>query len=221
MILCIETSGKLCSIALVQHGEAIHYREHREDGFSHIEQLHPMIKSMMDEVKVAGSDLTGIAVSGGPGSYTGLRIGVSAAKGLAFAWNLPLYAIPTLEILAQAAGTTDRVVVPMMDARRMEVYTAAYRGDEVLLTPQSMILDESSYTGLLGEQTALFLGDGVAKFQDICSVKNASFETNSVPDARHMAMIAQRHHDQNLQVDLAYYEPDYLKKFYTTAKKLA
>ena len=125
-ILNIETATKNCSVSIAKNGETILYKQIAEQGYSHAEKLHIFIEELLSEARISSKDLIAIAVSQGPGSYTGLRIGVSAAKGLCYALEIPLISIDTLLVLANQVKQTDGLIVPMIDARRMEVYSAIF-----------------------------------------------------------------------------------------------
>lgn len=166
-----------------------------------------------------------MAVSSGPGSYTGLRIGVSTAKGLCYGLGIPLIAVSTLETMTQAAilsvGTSDHFLfAPMIDARRMEVYTAFY--DAQLQKTREIsadIIDENSYRETLASQNVYFFGNGAEKCKAVITHPNAHFIDNIVPLAENMIPMAERAYAENCFEDVAYFEPFYLKEFYTTATK--
>jgi len=147
-ILNIETATKNCSVSIAKNGETIICREIAEEGYSHAEKLHVYIEEVIAEAGVAIEDLVAVAVSQGPGSYTGLRIGVSAAKGLCFALNIPLIAVDTLQTLASQAKVSEGKIIPMLDARRMEVYSEVFTADlKVERTIQAEIITEDSFKG--------------------------------------------------------------------------
>ena len=173
VILNIETSGTICSVAVSRDG-MVEYQLEDLEPMNHARRLAPFVEKCMEEVKRREMPLEAVAVSIGPGSYTGLRIGLSTAKGLCFGLGLPLLAIPTLEILAVKAmfrsmdWTGDEILVPMLDARRMEVYTAAYEFSlRPLMEPQPLILDAESYSELPADRAVIFLGPGSAKAKDV------------------------------------------------------
>jgi tRNA threonylcarbamoyladenosine biosynthesis protein TsaB len=130
VILCLETATTNCSVAIAVDGEVKAIREENNQKFSHAEKLHVFIEEVLSEAKVDKKKLNAVAVSKGPGSYTGLRIGVSAAKGLCFALDIPLISTPTLEVLAQQVNTSNSHIIPLLDARRMEVYSAVFNSDK-------------------------------------------------------------------------------------------
>jgi len=165
------------------------------------------------EGKISMANLDAIAVSKGPGSYTGLRIGVSAAKGLSYALDVPLIAIPTLAVLA--AFVEERtVIIPILDARRMEVYSAVYNDDkQEIRETKAEIVEENSFTEYLSSKKVTFVGNGVSKFREICEHPNAIFIENIQPSAVKMALLAEYKYKKNDIEDVAYFEPFYLKDF--------
>ena len=216
-ILCIETATKNCSVALSVNGKVIALQEDNpknepERHFSHAEKLQGYITQVLDQANISKNDLQAIAVSKGPGSYTGLRIGVSAAKGLCYALDIPLLAVSTLVSLAsQARGS---VVVPMLDARRMEVYSAVFSSEmDQMRDIQAQIITKDSFKTYLDKGRVTFIGDGVEKFEAVCTHPNAVFIKNALPSASQMAQIATLKFTQNDIQDVAYFEPYYLKDF--------
>ena len=220
-LLCIETSTTNCSVALCKDGNTIAVKEDNNAGYSHAESLHVFIKELLDAQSVTLEQLSAIVVSKGPGSYTGLRIGVSTAKGLCYALDIPLIAINTLDSLAaKVSEINDCYIVPMLDARRMEVYTATYTQNYTCVEEtKAYILDETSYSELLEKQTTIFIGNGVAKFQDICSHPNAQFITQTTPSAAQLCQLGWTKFGQQNFEDVAYFEPFYLKDFVAGVKK--
>ncbi len=214
-ILCIETSTTNCSVALVKDGTVIGLEEDYDSKYSHAERLHKFIDKVIKEGKITFQDLTAVAVSKGPGSYTGLRIGVSAAKGLCYALNIPLISIPTLHSLAlQVKETNDHYIVPMLDARRMEVYAAVFsNGYKEIRETKAEILDENSYTTFLEKNSTYFIGNGVEKFSEICRHSNAKFIKNKLPSANEMATLSFSKFLEKDFEDVSYFEPYYLKDF--------
>jgi tRNA threonylcarbamoyladenosine biosynthesis protein TsaB len=216
-ILCIETATTNCSVALSVHGSVIALVEDNSKQFSHAERLHVFIDQVLTEAGIDKGGLDAIAVSKGPGSYTGLRIGVSAAKGLCFALDIPLISIATLKSLALQVKSGDGKVVSMLDARRMEVYSAVFtfEGDEVRET-QAEILTEHSFSDFLEESTVFFIGSGVEKFEAYCTHKNAVFVKDRLPSAREMCALADLKYKISDIENVAYFEPYYLKDFIST-----
>jgi len=218
-ILNIETATKNCSVALAKNGTTIALREIAEEGYSHAEKLHVFINELILEIKISFEDLSAIAVSQGPGSYTGLRIGVSSAKGLCYALNIPLIAIDTLKSLAAQISISNGVIVPMIDARRMEVFSATY--DHQLNQKQAVvaeIITDESYQDRLEETH--FLGDGAAKCKAFLHKSNFIFHEEIIyPSAREMSLLSFNKYKISDTVDVAYFEPLYVKDFMITKKK--
>ncbi len=225
-ILCIESATTMCSAALAVDGEVLAHKE-LNDGYSHAERLAPFVDELLREQDWQVADLDAIAVSKGPGSYTGLRIGVSLAKGLAFAANKPLIAVDTLEqmclhplVQKELEYLKDPLLCPMLDARRMEVYAAVY---DIGLMPQAetkpVILDDTSFETYLEKDAVLFFGNGSDKFKDVVHSPSAYFVADVWPDARQMAPLAQMAFDADRFEDLAYFEPNYVKPFQGTTPK--
>lgn len=214
-ILCLETATTNCSVALSINGEVVMMQEDNAKKYSHAERLHTFIKEVLDKAGVAQEKLNAIAVSKGPGSYTGLRIGVSAAKGLCAALGIPLIAVETLRSLSRKQNLThNELVVPMLDARRMEVYSAIYDSEgNVIRGTEAQILDETSFTEYLDKSIVHFIGNGVEKFQEVCTHPNARFVTSELPSAAQMAGISNQKFQEGLFEDVAYFEPYYLKDF--------
>jgi tRNA threonylcarbamoyladenosine biosynthesis protein TsaB len=214
IILCLETSTTNCSVALAIDGEIKAIREENSEKFSHAEKLHIFIDEVLKEATIDKKQLNAIAISKGPGSYTGLRIGVSAAKGLCFALNIPLISTLTLEVLAQQVENEDCYIVPMLDARRMEVYSAVFNSEKrQIRETQAEILKENSFQNYLNERKVIFIGDGAAKFAALCSHKNAIFLNDKFPSSADMAHLAEAKFKISNVEDVAYFEPFYLKEF--------
>lgn len=226
LILNIETSGEICSVALTKDG-AIDFERESTEGMKHAELLAPFVDEAMEEVRRKGEKLSAVAVSIGPGSYTGLRIGLSMGKGLAYGLDVPLLGIPTLEIMAVKAmfrnreWTGEEIIVPMLDARRMEVYTAAYDfALRELLAPQPLILDKDSYGELLESgREVWFFGDGSDKFKEVCQHPAAHWIDSLKPHARDMTALSEKYLREGRTIDRAYSVPLYLKEYQTTKPK--
>ena len=218
MLLCIETSGKNCSVALFEGLQLVSIREVHTEQFSHSENLHVFIEQVLKESNLQPKAIKAIAISAGPGSYTGLRIGVATAKGLCYGWDIPLIALPTLRILAEQVTyefTDIEYIIPMIDARRMEVFTAVYSHDfSPILGERAEILTESTFDTYLNKGKTIFLGDGITKFQAICKHENAYFCENKFPSAKQMGRLALEKYQAQAFEDIAYFEPFYLKEFY-------
>ena len=142
-----------------------------------------------------------------------MRIGVSAAKGLCFALEIPLLSIPTLQSLSLQIEEKDTYVIPLLDARRMEVYSAVFFSEEKIRETKAEIVDENSFSNYLNERKTIFIGDGVSKFKTLCSHHNAEFIVNKLPSARQMALLSEKKFKTNDFEDVAYFEPHYLKDF--------
>ena len=218
-ILNIETATKNCSVALAKDGKTIFCKEIAQEGYSHAERLHVFIEEIIKEAGITFKDLSAIAVSQGPGSYTGLRIGVSAAKGLCYALNIPLIAVDTLQALASQVTISSGLIIPMIDARRMEVYSAFFsptleKKREVL----AEIIDENSFGHL--QETLYFVGDCAEKCKSVLNKDNYVFlEDIKYPSAKEMSALSYEKFKINDTVDVAYFEPYYLKDFMITAPK--
>lgn len=220
-ILNIETSTEVCSVALGKDGKLVTFRENTE-GLNHAKLLTVFIEEIFQEQNITMSDVDAVAVSEGPGSYTGLRIGVSTAKGLCFAAQKPLISINPLQAMANAAvkqidtQNSDNAIIlcPLMDARRMEVYTAQFNSD---LTPknntEARIIDANSFSEELTSHQLYFFGNGAAKCQDTIQHNNAHFIDDIHTSARFMLNFSENKFQQNDFVDVAYFEPFYLKDF--------
>ncbi len=225
LILCIETSTTVCSVALTQNHQVL--SSLREDvPNSHSTLLTVLIEKLLAQGGFQAEDLDGVAVSSGPGSYTGLRIGVSVAKGICFALDIPLMAITSLEIMAAQFlqkppdVTVQDLLCPMIDARRMEVYSALYRNDLSLVREvEAEIIDENSYQPVLKQQRIFFFGDGAAKCREVLNHPHAFFVGDVVPLATAMTSLAMTRFEAKLFEDVAYFEPFYLKSFMATTPK--
>ncbi|MDE5940908.1 MAG: tRNA (adenosine(37)-N6)-threonylcarbamoyltransferase complex dimerization subunit type 1 TsaB [Muribaculaceae bacterium] len=223
-ILNIETSTDVCSVALTSEGAVLeHFEEF--DGRSHATMLSGFIKACLDHLRRHEMNLDAVAVSLGPGSYTGLRIGLSEAKGLAYALGVPLIGVDTLKIMAvsvmfsQEIGE-DAMFAPMIDARRMEVYTAVYNlALDTLVAPEPLILDENSYSQWLGKGEVLFFGNGSDKAREIITHPNARFIPDVKPLAVDMLALSDKAFREGDFLDLAYSVPTYLKNFQATKPK--
>lgn len=212
-ILCIETASTNCSVAIGVNGKLLALKEDYDSSYSHAERLHTFIKELVEDNDLKLSDLDAIAVSKGPGSYTGLRIGVSAAKGLCFSLDIPLISVATLTSIAHQVED-EGTIIPMMDARRMEVYTAVFDKDKNQIEETSAkILDPESYNSNLEEGLVYFIGSGVEKFKKICEHHNARYIEGKLPSAAQMVSLATMKHKKSDFEDVAYFEPYYLKDF--------
>ena len=220
LVLNIETATTNCSVSLSKDGETLVLKEDNSSGYSHAETLHVFIDDLFKISKLKPSDIDAVSVSKGPGSYTGLRIGVSSAKGLCFALNKPLIAIDTLESLAQQINVKDGFIIPMLDARRMEVYSAIYNyKHELTREIKAEILTEETYSDLLEKHKVYFIGNGVEKTKNLIQHPNAIYVEGKLPSANEMASLAEFKHKISDTEDVAYFEPYYLKDFVALKKK--
>ena len=220
IILNIETSTKNCSVSIADSGKIIAFKELNNGNYSHAEVLHPFIENILKEGNISKSEINAIAVSKGPGSYTGLRIGVSAAKGLSFALNIPLISIDTLTSLSFAASIDCGVIVPMLDARRMEVYAAVFdKQHKKIREIKAEIIDETSFSNELDRGKVYFLGDGAHKCKETINHKNAIFIDDKFPSSREMATLSYDKYKKGDIENVAYFEPFYLKDFIVIPEK--
>ena len=214
LILSIETATTNCSISLSKDDKILALKEDNDKNYSHAERLHIYIDAVLNEANINSKDLDAIAVSKGPGSYTGLRIGVSAAKGLCFALNKPLISIPTLAALAHQVKTDDGIIITMLDARRMEVYSAIFDANYYQIREtKAQILDENAFAKYLEKGKVYFIGNGVEKTKAIINHPNAIFVENKLPSAKEMGILAYNKYKISDTEDVAYFEPYYLKDF--------
>ncbi len=222
LILNIETATKVCSVCLSQHGKVLESKELKSEKFSHSENLNLFIESIFENSEYNLEDVDAISVSKGPGSYTGLRIGVSTAKGLCYALDKPLISVNSLTAMTSLTSFDFEYIVPMFDARRMEVYSAVYNDQlEMVEEVRACVLDENSYDDFLEKGKTVFLGPGAEKYKSIMSHKNASFDLTTEVSAVGMIPIAEQKFENQEFEDVAYFEPFYLKEFIAgTPKKM-
>jgi len=214
-ILNIETSTKNCSVTLAKEGNTVIIKEIAEQNFSHSEKLHLFIDEILKQARISYKDLSAIALSKGPGSYTGLRIGTSTAKGLCFALDIPLIALDSLQILARQVTHKDGLIIPMIDARRIEVYTATFDSNyNKISKTQALVIDENSFSQIT--QTAYFIGDGAEKCKPFLQRENFIFLDKIIyPSAQEMSLLSFEKFLAQEFEDIAYFEPFYLKEFFT------
>ena len=219
-ILCIETATEVCSVALSYDGKVVALEENRE-GNAHASHITLLIDVVMTKAGVELKQLHAVAVSKGPGSYTGLRVGVSTAKGLCYALDIPLVAINTLQSLCRnfltsnvKHQTTNFLLCPMLDARRMEVYCALFdeQMKEVKKT-EARIIDENSFADVLNESNIHFFGTGMVKCNSVITHPNAIFHHEINCSASSMSDLAEKAYVHKQFEDIAYFEPFYLKDF--------
>lgn len=220
LILQIDTATDNAGVCLSREGIPLAQLANA-DQKSHASFVQPAIQHIMTEAGYTLGDVDAIAVTSGPGSYTGLRVGLSSAKGLCFALNKPLIMVNTLEVIASAQLThlsDEALICPMIDARRMEVFTALYdRHLQAVMPPAALILDENSFAAELANQPIIFCGNGSSKWQPLITNTNAIF-SNTLPGAETLAVLAWKAFQQDDFADLAYSEPFYLKEFFTPVK---
>lgn len=213
-ILNIETSTKNCSVSVAKDGQTIALNELNDGSYSHAEKLHEFIRITLEKASIDFTDLKAIAVSKGPGSYTGLRIGVSAAKGLCYALDLPLISVNTLESLAHSISIDNGIKIPMLDARRMEVYSAVFNSNnEQLNDVAATIIDEQSFVEYIKNNEVYLFGDGAEKCKSILNNDHFTFINDKFPSANEMSKLSFDKYKKNDIEDVAYFEPFYLKEF--------
>lgn len=221
VILNIETSTEVCSVSITRKGEQIGIKENQE-GLRHSELLTVYIEELISECGLSMKDLDAVAVSKGPGSYTGLRIGVSVAKGICYGVGIPLISVDSLEVLGKQKMSQDDVsyLCPMIDARRMEVYTALYdiNGNEVLPV-RAEIIEEGFLKDQMEMGKIAFMGNGAEKCRDLIQNPNAAFTGPFKTSAQFMNGMTYDKFNKGLFEDLAYFEPYYLKDFVATVPK--
>jgi tRNA threonylcarbamoyladenosine biosynthesis protein TsaB len=225
ILLHIESTSTACSVALSLNEDIIALQEN-DNGFTHAENLHIFIEQILKEANISISQLQAISISSGPGSYTGLRIGYSTAKGLCYALSIPLIEVSTLKALTHSIISNDNkdaYFCPMMDARRMEVYTSCYDGKLNELKPLSaLVIDEQNLAEYNLNKPIYFFGNGMPKAQELIykQVRNCLFINDVKPSAKSLVLLAYKQFLNQNFVNIAYAEPLYLKEFFfTTAKK--
>ncbi len=218
-ILNIDTAVDVASVCLAKDGDALQLTTN-EIQKDHAAWLHPALEEILYKNGITMKDVEAVAVSIGPGSYTGLRVGLATAKGLCYAMNIPIITISTLEMMAYAVkDEAADLICPLIDARRMEVFAVVY--DKLLqlqIAPQVMIINENSFAEFLAVHKILFCGSGSKKLQTIISNSNALF-TNTDGNASHLAVLSYKRFCKKEFADLAYTEPLYLKEFYSYSRK--
>lgn len=212
-ILNIDTATKNCSVSIAANGKTLVCKEISELGYSHAEKLHLFIQDVIQEAAISFSQLSAIAVSQGPGSYTGLRIGVSAAKGLSYALQIPLISVDTLLALAHQVSENDGLIIPMIDARRMEVYSAIFDSNKQKIREvQAEIISEESFAAI--SDKIYFIGDSNEKVKSVLTKSNFVFlDAIQFPSAKEMSTISYQKYLEKDFEDVAYFEPYYLKDF--------
>lgn len=222
ILLSLETATTVCSVAIHKDGVLLSLRELDSDK-SHSQVLLQFIEELLEEHKLSKKDLNGLVISEGPGSYTGLRIGLSTAKGLCFALDIPLIAVNTIDALGYQVSKNLReneLACPMIDARRMEVYTAIYNNKNIRVEAlNNVIIDENSFDSYLKNQVINFFGNGSDKCKEILKHENAHFIENIKPTATTIGELGYLKFQKKEFVDTAYFEPNYFKEFYTPPAK--
>jgi len=201
-------------VSISKEGKTIALKELNDGNYSHAEKLHKLIEQVVLEAKIELSHLKAIAVSKGPGSYTGLRIGVSAVKGLCFALDIPMISVNTLQSLALSVSIDKGYKIPLLDARRMEAYSQVFNDkNEKIRDVHAEIIDSDSFSEFLNADKVYFFGDGAEKCKEIITHKNAVFIDGKFPSAKEMSVISYEKYRNNCFEDVAYFEPFYLKEF--------
>lgn len=221
IILHLETATTNCSVSISKDDEIVVLKENNAASYSHSEQLHVFIKEALKEASLSFSDLDAVAISKGPGSYTGLRIGVSAAKGICFSLDIPLISIPTLQSMARQVDLKPgELVIPALDARRMEVYSCVYNNNyQEVRETRAEIINEESFVEYLGENEVYVVGSGAEKCRGVLQHPNFIFDESVVPSAKDMVSMAFEKYESKQFEDVAYFEPYYLKDFVLQQKK--
>jgi len=224
VILCIESSTNICSVALFKGNRCINTKLSTDEK-SHATLLTVFIEEILNESETNPSEIDAVAISMGPGSYTGLRIGVSAAKGICYGASAKLIAVNTLELMAQTImesveNKSDAIFAPMIDARRMEIYSSFFDKDRNVLKDISAdIIDENSYSEFYKDNKLYIGGNGAAKCKEVIKSENVILVDNIYPSADKMGTLALEKFNNNIFEDVAYFEPFYLKDFVVTKSK--
>ena len=226
LILCLETSSKNCSVSICENGKLLFIKEYFNEHYSHGEQLHVLIESLLIESNISISDFDAFAFSAGPGSYTGLRIGAASIKGFAFALDKPAIAVSTLQSMTSGLLNNNAIdfknnslFFPLLDSRVGEVYTAIYNDHcKEYLAPFACDVNVFSFEKYFQKHTVYFFGPGQYKLADI-EHQNAIFLNEDYPSAKHLGFLAQHKFNTKKFIDVAYFEPMYLKNFIPTKPK--
>lgn len=221
IILNLESATTNCSVSIAKDGNLIAIKEHDTPNYSHSEQLHVFILKVLEETALSMKDLDAVAVSKGPGSYTGLRIGVSAAKGLCFSLDVPLISIPTLESLAHRVKSDEyAAIIPLLDARRMEVYAAVFdKNKKRIRETTAEIITADSFSEYAEKGKTFLIGSGAKKCMDILQHPNFEYAIDAVPSANEMSKLSYIKFMARSFENVAYFEPYYLKDFILLTKK--
>lgn len=214
-ILAIETTTKNCSVSILANQEILASKDLCSDNYSHAEKLTLFISEVLQTIDISINDLSAVAVSKGPGSYTGLRIGVAVAKGLCYSLDIPLIAVSTLKAMAYGLSIDEEfeLFCPMIDARRMEVFSAIYnKENQEIRGVQADIVDDSTYKYYLSKKV-LFFGDGAIKCRSVINNSHAFFKEDIYPSSKYIGVLAFNKYKNKIFEDIAYFEPYYLKDF--------
>ena len=220
-ILHIETSSKNCSVAISDGEELLCLCEEVSENYKQSESLHTFVEWALEGAEISLKDIEAVSLGKGPGSYTGLRIGAASAKGFCYGLKVPLIAVNSLETMIEPFLRQNYdVIIPLIDARRMEVYCAIFDGNsgEMISGTEAKILDEQSFTELEGKKI-LFVGDGAKKAKEILQLENADFVENIYPSAKYLIKKSVEKFNRQDFEDVAYFEPFYLKDFHGVKKK--
>jgi tRNA threonylcarbamoyladenosine biosynthesis protein TsaB len=215
-ILNIESSSTNCSVSLTKNGDLISIKENNDEKYSHSTKLHSFINEVISDSKITINELSAIAISRGPGSYTGLRIGVAAAKGLCFSLDIPLISVSTLLILSKQIKISSGLIIPVLDARRNEVYSAIYDANYKLVKKESPeLIDSKSFENFSNDNQLYFIGSGQQKCRELIQSNNNLIFHNkeTLPSSKEMANISYQKFISSDFEELAYFEPAYLKNF--------
>lgn len=220
-ILYIETSSKNCSVAISDDEKLLCLTEEVSENYKQSESLHTFVEWALEGAEISLKDIEAVSLGRGPGSYTGLRIGASSAKGFCYGLKIPLIAINSMESMIEPfLGENYEFIIPLVDARRMEVYTAVYDGKtgQELSETEAKILDESSFQEFI-DKKILFVGDGARKAKEILQLPNADFNEDVYPSAQYLIRKTIEKLEKKGFEDIAYFEPFYLKDFHGVKKK--
>ncbi|MEO5563998.1 MAG: tRNA (adenosine(37)-N6)-threonylcarbamoyltransferase complex dimerization subunit type 1 TsaB [Chitinophagaceae bacterium] len=218
IILNIDTAVETASVCLAREAQPLQFAANGKQK-DHASWLHPILQKVMADAGLTKKDIEAIAVTIGPGSYTGLRVGLAAVKGLCYALQIPLIAVNTLEMMAYATSNEEAdLYCPLIDARRMEVFTSVYdKNLTQLIEPKAMIIDPTSFESMLASNKILFSGNGSEKLKNLINHSNALF-SNKVATAADMVDLSERYFRDKKFGDVAYIEPLYIKEFYSAAR---
>lgn len=220
-ILHIETSSKNCSVAISDGEKLLCVCEEVSENYKQSESLHTFVEWALEGAELSLKDLDAVSLGMGPGSYTGLRIGASSAKGFCYGLKIPMIAVNSLETMIEPFLAKDYdLIIPLLDARRMEVYTAVFDGNsgKMLTETEAKILDETSFQEFK-DKKVIFIGDGAAKAKEILQLPTADYNENIYPSAKYLVKKSVEKFNQHDFEDVAYFEPFYLKDFQGVKKK--